>query len=214
MQRLNYFLLSFFVILLVLVWFPGFQFQAFLTGVLIITALILPETKKTFRFLFYMSPFIFITLLIHLFLRIGSPDYWGSFLTYDLWFSSGYFTLRNTNVLLIVSLMMRGRPILNLNKFSLILQNRMIQYPRRNHTFTAGLFVGLQYFRVIQDEYQSLIQVHRILGVKHEKGPIRRAQYYSSLIIPLFIGSFERADQLSMALTTRGFGANRGDSND
>lgn len=214
MQRTYYILLSSFVILLVLVWFPGFLFQTILTVFLIITAMILPETKKTFRFLFYMSPFIIITLLVHLFLRIGSYDYWGSFLTSELWYSTGYFTIRNINVLLLVSLMMRCNPGIELNKISLILQNRMIDYPGKNHIITGSLFIGLQYFRVVQDEYQSLIQVHRILGVKHEKGPIRRAQYYTSLIIPLFIGSFERADQLSIALTTRGFGSNGSSSND
>jgi len=214
MKRNNYFLLSFFAFLLLLVWFPGFLFQSVLTGFLMIMALFLPETKRTVRFLFYMLPFILITLLIHLFLRIGSIDYWGSFLTTDLWYSAGYFTLRNVNVLLIVSLIMRCRPVFELNKLSHILQNRIITYPGKNHTFTAGLFIGLQYFRVIGDEYQSLLQVHRILGFKHEKGPLRRAKYYSSLIIPLFIGSFERADQLSVALTTRGFGAYRSGRDD
>lgn len=213
MHRLNYFLLTFFLFLMVLVWFPGFLFQAILAAVLIIIALILPEKKKTFRFLFYMSPFILITLLIHLFVRIGSDDYWGSFSTPDLWYKAGYFTIRNMNVLLIVSLFMRSRPIFDVNKISQRLQNRMIRYPEKKHFFTAGLFIGIQYFRVIQEEYQSLLQVHRILGVKHENGPLRIAKYYASLIIPLFIGSLERADQLSVALTTRGFGTDRGDGN-
>jgi energy-coupling factor transport system permease protein len=206
---IRYFFLFFSCFLLIAVWFPGVIYQLILMSVLALSVLLFPNTDKAFRFLLTMSPFIFMTLLIHLFLRFDSKDYWEAFFKPELWQIAGYFTLRNFNILMIVALIFSRKPLLDMDVLSVKFQKRLLKNDGKDHFFTAGFFIGLQYFRVIRDEYQSLQQVHRILGVKKEKGPFKQAGYYTSLIIPLFVGSFERADQLSVALTTRGFGGVR-----
>lgn len=195
-----------FLIMLVAVWFPGFFYQTFFSVILFAFIFFAPDPLKISRFLFSMSPFILITLGVHLFFRIGTDDYWGAFKRMELWSLAGYFTLRNMNVMIIVALLFNYKPLPDMDGLSIRLQTRLLRKDGKQYPFSAGLFIGLQYFRVIRDEYQSLIQVHRILGIKKEKGIFKQVRYYTSLIIPLFVGSFERVDQLSVALTTRGFG--------
>jgi|GEM_PF-2007556 energy-coupling factor transport system permease protein len=195
-----------FVILIIVVWFPGIMYQIGFSLILIPLIGCAPNPARIGRFLISMSPFLVITLGVHLFFRIGVEDYWGAFRERELWSVAGYFTLRNLNVMGVVALILNYKPFPDMESLSDILQNRVLKKDGKQYSFSAGLFIGLQYFRVIRDEYRSLIQVHRILGIKKEKGLLKQVRYYTSLIIPLFIGSFERVDQLSVALTTRGFG--------
>ncbi|BFN36862.1 energy-coupling factor transporter transmembrane component T [Fidelibacter multiformis] len=200
-------MLSFlFLAMIIAVWFPGIIYQIVFSLILIPLIGCAPNPARIGRFLISMSPFLVITLGVHLFFRIGVEDYWGAFREMELWSVAGYFTLRNLNVMGVVALIFNYKPFPDMDGFSGSLQNRLLKGDGKQYPFSAGLFIGLQYFRVIRDEYRSLIQVHRILGIKKEKGVLKQVRYYSSLIIPLFIGSFERVDQLSVALTTRGFG--------
>ncbi|MCD6233481.1 MAG: hypothetical protein J7K63_00365 [Candidatus Marinimicrobia bacterium] len=195
-----------FLAMLIAVWFPGVIYQMIFSLMLIPLIIFAPNPSRIGRFLISMSPFLLITLGVHLFFRIGVGDYWGAFREKQLWSVAGYFTLRNLNVMGVVALMFNYNPLSDMDGLSARLQNRLLKRDGKQHPFSAGLFIGMQYFRVIRDEYRSLIQVHRILGIKKEKGLLKQVRYYISLIIPLFIGSFERVDQLSVALTTRGFG--------
>ncbi|MDD3806536.1 MAG: energy-coupling factor transporter transmembrane component T [Candidatus Marinimicrobia bacterium] len=201
----NFLLLTFFLVMLVAVWFPGLVYQAFFFLVLLPFVFFAPSPRKVVRFLLTISPFILLTLCVHLFFRMGTENYWEAFREKELWFLAGYFTLRNVNVMVMMALLFNYKPFPDIDGIMSKLQNRFLQKdsPR---SFSSSVFIGLHYFRVIRDEYQSLMQVHRILGVRKEKGLFKQARYYVSLIAPLFVGSFERIDHLSVALTSRGFG--------
>jgi energy-coupling factor transporter transmembrane protein EcfT len=63
----------------------------------------------------------------------------------------------------------------------------------------------MRYVGLIQDEFRSLQQVHRIMGIQRPKHLIAQIRYYTSLIIPTIISSLERAENLSIAMTSRGY---------
>ncbi|HBY18493.1 MAG TPA: hypothetical protein DEH00_04905, partial [Candidatus Marinimicrobia bacterium] len=81
-----------FLVLIIAVWFPGIMYQIVFSVILIPLIWCAPNPARIGRFLISMSPFLVITLGVHLFFRTGVDDYWGAFRETELWSVAGYFT--------------------------------------------------------------------------------------------------------------------------
>jgi len=88
-------------------------------------------------------------------------------------------------------------------KFLNSLQKKFLRFKIDLSFLIQPLIIGFRYFDIIHTEFKSLQQIHRILGMKNPSKITKKIKYYSSLILPLIINSIERAEILSIALTTR-----------
>lgn len=178
---------------------PSLAGQTLILSLFVTLALFNSRRKEIFRFFLKFLALILITLFVHLFFRFGENAYWEAFASRALWEKALYFTARNTAVLFIMSyLIMSG---------SRISLSSMVAYLEKRGTseYIQSAALAMRYTSLIRDEFRSLQQVHRIMGIRRPKNVFLRVRYYSSLIVPTIISSLERAEQLSIAMTSRGY---------
>jgi len=173
--------------------------QLIVLGVFFLLSISTSNRKAIFKMFFKMSILLVFTLFVHLFFRFGESAYWEAFKTAALWNKALYFTLRNGNILFIMSYLIRSGSQLNFASLTSFLEGKQ---PAK---FIQPLTLAMRYVGLIQDEFRSLQQVHRIMGIQRPKRLISQARYYTSLIIPTIISSLERAEHLSIAMTSRGY---------
>ena len=173
--------------------------QFIVLGVFFLLSISTSNRKAIFKMFFKMSILLVFTLFVHLFFRFGESAYWEAFKTAALWNKALYFTLRNGNILFIMSYLIRSGSQLNFASLTSFLEGKQ---PAK---FIQPLTLAMRYVGLIQDEFRSLQQVHRIMGIQRPKRLISQARYYTSLIIPTIISSLERAEHLSIAMTSRGY---------
>jgi len=177
----------------------GLSGQLIVLGVFFLLSISSTNRNTIFKMFFKMSVLLIFTLIVHLFFRFGESTYWEAFKTSALWNKALYFTLRNGNILFIMSYLIRSGPQLNFASITSYLDGKQ---PVK---FIQPLTLAMRYVGLIQDEFRSLQQVHRIMGIQKPKRLISQARYYTSLIIPTIISSLERAEHLSIAMTSRGY---------
>jgi len=165
----------------------------------LILSLLAPQKKRIFSFFLPLLPLSFITLFIHLFIRFPESAYWQAFASWPLWEKAIYFSLRNANILLIMTYLIRQMQQPNYQNIIAKLENYMS--PR----FAQPLSIACYYSSMIQDEFLSIQQTHRIMGIRKPGKLSSKIKYYISLIIPAILASFEKADHLSLAMTSRGY---------
>lgn len=159
--------------------------------------------NKIFKSFKNFSILIIFTLLIHLFFRFDSNNYFHDLLSKELWNKSLFFTIRNVNIILLMIWFINSLSKIKYYKFLNSLQNKLLKFKIDISFLIQPLIIGLRYFDIIHTEFKSLQQIHRILGVKKTTKITKKIKYYSGLILPLIINSIERAEILSIALTTR-----------
>ena len=159
---------------------------------------IFPFKTVTFLFVF--------TLSFHLFVRFETQ--WSMALgTLELWEQASFFTLRNINLFLIMTHLLK---LISTTDIPLLLGRVNTRIKKRGMDFSLlmqPLVIALLYWEIIRDEFHSLKQLHRILGLEKPKKINERLKWYSGMILPLISASLERSEHLSIALTSRGFGA-------
>jgi len=157
------------------------------------------QRKAIFGFFSKLILLVLFTLAVHLFFRFGEAAYWQAFTQWELWDKALYFTVRNANILFIMSYLLKSGPALSFSSTIAFLEK--IGPPR----LVQPLALAMRYTSLIRDEFRSLQQVHRIMGIRRPKYLIARIRYYISLIFPTIISSLERAEHLSIAMTSRGY---------
>lgn len=168
--------------------------------VLFLVLSLIAEARKTIlRFFFRYVFLVLITLAVHLFLRFGETDYWSAFTTFPLWEKALYFTLRNCSILLIMSYIIQDPGTFTLGVF-----NRFFEQ-EKPAVLIQPLLLALRYVALIREEFRSLQQVHRIMGIQRPRHLAAKVRYYISLVFPTIIASLERAEYLSLAMTSRGY---------
>jgi energy-coupling factor transporter transmembrane protein EcfT len=178
---------------------PGLKGQLAVLAVFLFLSAMNAQRKAIFSMLLKMSPLIFFTLFVHLFFRFGEQAYWSALTEQALWTKALYFSFRNGNILFIMSYLIQSGPKISLSAISSFLDGR------KPEKFLQPLTLAVRYTGLIRDEFRSIQQVHRIMGIKRPKRLISQVRYYTSLLLPTIISSLERAEHLSIAMTTRGY---------
>lgn len=178
---------------------PTLLMQAAVWALFIVLSMISARRRNIFRFFFRYFFLILITLFVHLFLRFGQADYWSAFLSFPLWEKALYFASRNINILLIMSYIIKSGHSISLSNINQLIEGK------RPASIMQPLLLALRYSALIRDEFRSLQQVHRIMGIRRPRRIMAKARYYISLVYPTIIASFERAEYLSLAMTSRGY---------
>lgn len=178
---------------------PELMGQVIAMCVFLFLSLINSNRKSIFSLFFRLSILVVFTLIVHLFFRFGENNYWSAFTTSALWTKALFFTFRNTNILLIMSYLIRGGQRIDIASITGYLDDKG---PSK---LVQPLTLAMRYVNLIKEEFGSLQQVHRIMGIKKPKHIIAQVRYYISLIVPTIISSLERAEHLSIAMTSRGY---------
>lgn len=165
----------------------------------VILSLISNKRLEIFKMFKHLSFLLIFTFIVHLFFRFGEVNYWQGFGNVAIWNKTLYFTFRNGNILLIMSYLIKTRSNLNINDLSEFLENR------KPAKLFQPLSLASRYTGLIKEEFESIQQVHRILGIQRPKHIISQVKYFASLIVPTIISSLERAEHLSIAMTSRGY---------
>lgn len=175
------------------------QGQVMVSILFLLLSLFSSRRKEIFKFFLPFLFFSFITLFIHLFFRFDSQNYWDAFLHKPLWLKAGFFSLRNTNIILMMSYLIKSLPHLSYDQIISGLEDHI------SSRFAQPLSIAVYYSALLQDEFRSLQQVHRILGIKKPTALAAKLKYYISLILPTILASLEKAENLSIAMTSRGY---------
>ena len=173
--------------------------QAIILGIFILLGILSRHRKDIFLLFLRMSVLLLFTLFVHLFFRFGESNYWQAFGSAGLWNKALFFTARNGNILLIMSYLIKSGRDVNIASITSYLEGK------RPAKFIQPLTLAMRYVGLIREEFRSLQQVHRIMGIKKPTHLIAQARYYTSLIAPTIISSLERAEHLSIAMTSRGY---------
>ena len=197
-------LLSFTIIYLIVISFIPSLIGQFLGLIPILIIIFFNKSRNNiFNSFKKFSILIIFTLLIHLFFRFDPNKYFDDLLTRELWIKSLFFTIRNVNIILLMIWFMNSVSTIDYYKFLNSLQKKFLRFKIDLSFLIQPLIIGFRYFDIIHTEFKSLQQIHRILGMKNPSKITKKIKYYSSLILPLIINSIERAEILSIALTTR-----------
>ncbi|MDD3095765.1 MAG: hypothetical protein PHD63_05940, partial [Candidatus Marinimicrobia bacterium] len=63
-------------------------------------------------------------MTVHLFLRFGETHYWQAFASEALWSKALFFTTRNSNILLLMSYLLKSGTALSFRTFSIFLEKK------------------------------------------------------------------------------------------
>lgn len=74
------------------------------------------------------------------------------------------------------------------------------------HEIALMLSISLRFLPTLSDETERIMKAQQARGVDLQSGPIReRIKGVIPLLIPLFVSAFKRAEELAVAMETRGY---------
>jgi energy-coupling factor transport system permease protein len=77
-------------------------------------------------------------------------------------------------------------------------------------SFSLMISIALRFIPTLTDEAKTIMDAQRSRGVDFGSGSlIKRAKAFIPLLIPLFLGAFQHADDLSLAMESRGYQTNK-----
>jgi energy-coupling factor transport system permease protein len=184
----------------------------------IFTIFMLTLSKVPFRFLYSgLKPVIFLvifTLLLHLFLtkegtllvKLGWVEIYDEGLRQGIFISLRFFYL-----ILITSLLtLTTTPIEITDGLETLLEPlKKIKFPV--HEMALMMSISLRFIPTLMQETDKIMKAQMARGVEFSSGPIKdRLKAIVPLLIPLFVSSFKRAEELAIAMEARGYRGGEG----
>jgi len=153
------------------------------------------------------SWFFAFTFLVHLFFTSGQP-------IFQLWFlkPSGEGVLKGLFYCLRLSVFLNSAVILAATTTPLdfaeafektfsFLKKFKIPISELTLIFT----IALRFIPILFEELITLKRAQQARGITYSGNPFKRARHLSALLLPLFLNTFRRADELAVAMEVRGF---------
>ncbi|UAC48307.1 energy-coupling factor transporter transmembrane protein EcfT [Bacillus aquiflavi] len=170
-------------------------------------------SKIQFRFLYAgLKPVLWLvafTLLLHLFLtkegellfQLGWIKIYEEGLRQGLFISMRFFFL----ILMTSLLTLTTTPIeITDGLESLLNPLRKIKFPV--HELALMMSISLRFIPTLMQETDKIMKAQMARGVEFSSGPIKdRVKSVIPLLIPLFVSSFKRAEELAVAMEARGY---------
>jgi energy-coupling factor transport system permease protein len=184
----------------------------------IFTIFMLTLSKVPFRFLYAgLKPVIFLvifTLTLHLFLtkegnllfKLGWVEIYDEGLRQGIFISLRFFYL-----ILITSLLtLTTTPIEITDGLETLLEPlKKIKFPV--HEMALMMSISLRFIPTLMQETDKIMKAQMARGVEFSSGPIKeRLKAIVPLLIPLFVSSFKRAEELAIAMEARGYRGGEG----
>ncbi|WP_428910415.1 energy-coupling factor transporter transmembrane component T family protein [Niallia sp. Krafla_26] len=182
------------------------------------TLLMIAFSKVPFRFIINgLLPVLWLvlfTLLIHLFFtREGDVLVeWGWFKIHEEGVRQGVFiSLRFFLLILVTSLLtLTTTPIEITDGIEYLLAPlKKVKFPV--HELALMMSIALRFIPTLMQETDIIMKAQSARGVEFTSGPIKdRLKAIIPLLIPLFISSFKRAEELAVAMEARGYRGGEG----
>ncbi|WP_053364795.1 energy-coupling factor transporter transmembrane component T family protein [Bacillus sp. FJAT-27245] len=182
------------------------------------TFYLLGLSKIPFRFLFEgLKPIFFLvifTLLLHLFLtKEGNVVVDLGFMKiYEEGIRQGIFiSMRFFFLILVTSLLTLTTTPIEITDGLEVLLNplKKIRFPV--HEMALMMSISLRFIPTLMQETDKIMKAQAARGVEFASGPIKeRVKAIIPLLIPLFVSSFKRAEDLATAMEARGYRGGEG----
>ena len=185
---------------------------------LVYTLIMLSLSKISMRFIMSgLKPVLWLvvfTLLLHLFLtKEGNLLFqWGWIEIYEEGLKQGLFiSLRFFLLILMTSLLtLTTTPIEITDGLEELLGPlKRIKFPV--HELALMMSISLRFIPTLMQETDKIMKAQSARGVDFTGGPVKdRVKAIIPLLIPLFISSFKRAEELAIAMEARGYRGGEG----
>ncbi|MBU8880212.1 energy-coupling factor transporter transmembrane protein EcfT [Bacillus sp. FJAT-29790] len=188
-------------------------------GALVIyTFLMISLSKVPFRFIYTgLKPILWLvlfTLLLHLFLtKEGEILFQAGWLTiYEEGLRQGAFIAMRFFLLILMTsiLTLTTTPIeITDGLESLLDPLNKVKFPV--HELALMMSISLRFIPTLMQETDKIMKAQTARGVDFTSGPIKeRVKAIIPLLIPLFVSSFKRAEELATAMEARGYRGGEG----
>ncbi|KYD20691.1 MAG: energy-coupling factor transporter transmembrane protein EcfT [Caldibacillus debilis] len=174
-------------------------------------------SKVPVKFLFNGLQFIFwlilITLLLHLFFtKEGDVVFqYGGFKVYERGLTLGVFvSLRFLLLVITTSLLTLTTTSIEMTDGMEYLLNPLKRFRFPVHELALMMSIALRFIPTLMDETDKIMKAQMARGADFT-GPVKeRIRAVVPLLIPLFINSFKRAEELATAMEARGYRGGEG----
>ena len=189
-----------------------------ITGILfliLVLAMIVSRVNflQLFKSLGGMWILILFLLIIYIFIPNASynPDhiafYIGTYgVNYDAFYQSGYIILRLIMMIMITMILTATTKPMDLT-YAIewyLTPLKLVKFP--SHIVAMTLSIALRFIPTLLDETNRIMKAQASRGVDFNRGGIfKRIGALTSLIIPLFVSSISRSEELSNAMEARGY---------
>jgi energy-coupling factor transport system permease protein len=182
------------------------------------TLLMVAMSKIPPRFLYEgLKPVLFLvvfTFLLHIFMtREGDIVVdWGWLKIYEEGIRQGIFiSLRFFLLILITSLLTLTTTPIEITDGLETLLNPLKKVKFPVHELALMMSISLRFIPTLMQETDKIMKAQMARGVEYNSGPVKeRIKAIVPLLIPLFISSFKRAEELAVAMEARGYQGGEG----
>lgn len=182
------------------------------------TLLMVGMSKIPPRFLYQgLKPVLFLvafTFLLHIFMtREGDIVVdWGWLKIYEEGIRQGIFiSLRFFLLILITSLLTLTTTPIEITDGLETLLNPLKKVKFPVHELALMMSISLRFIPTLMQETDKIMKAQTARGVEYNSGPVKdRIKAIVPLLIPLFISSFKRAEELAVAMEARGYQGGEG----
>jgi energy-coupling factor transport system permease protein len=181
---------------IVLQWASHITFSYVMRGFKLIFLFTIP--LFIFEVIFYTPPTLHITLLWH---------WWIISISWESIIFSAVIALRVFLLYYLASMIMFTTSLIDLTNGLEALLSPLQKVGLPAHKFVMVLVIAFKFVPIFVAEAERLTKAQAARGVRFDKGNfIQRALKLGSLLIPLFISGFQRAEALSIAMEARCYG--------
>ena len=181
----------------------------FICFVLFLSKLSIKYAFRSMKPMLFMM--IFLLVINVLVIKTGIPwIQWGWFSIYsDAIYQTLYIVVRLLYMIIITTLLTATtKPLdLTLGIEKLLKPLEKIKFPA--HIIAMMISIALRFIPTLIEETQRIMNAQASRGVDLDNGSLKeKLMAILSLIVPLFISAFDRADQLANAMEARGYNPN------
>lgn len=197
--------------MLIGIMFPVGYLGYLVIGIVLVSVILMAKLKLNFVYR-SMRPMLFmlVFLLIINILAIKTGDVWltiGSFEIYsDAIFQTLYITIRLMLMIMVTTILTATTKPLDLTHGieDLLKPFKKIGLPA--HEIAMMISIALRFIPTLVDETGRIMKAQASRGVDLEEGKLKeKIQAILSLIVPLFVSAFQRAEDLANAMEARGY---------
>lgn len=181
----------------------------FICFVLFLSKLSIKYALRSMKPMLFMM--IFLLVINVLVIKTGIPwIQWGWFSIYsDAIYQTLYIVVRLLYMIIITTILTATtKPLdLTLGIEKLLKPLEKIKFPA--HIIAMMISIALRFIPTLIEETQRIMNAQASRGVDLDNGSLKeKLMAILSLIVPLFISAFDRADQLANAMEARGYNPN------
>lgn len=175
-------------------------------------------SKIPFSFIFKgLKPILIImlfTVILHLLMTKEGPLVfeWGFIKVYEQGIIQGIFiSLRLLILILVTSLLTLTTSPIDITDGLEILLGPLKRLKMPVHEFALMMSISLRFIPTLMQETEKIMKAQSARGAEFSSGSIaQRMKAFIPILVPLFVSAFKRAEELALAMESRGYRGGEG----